>query len=132
MPTCATFTVLDHKSVFNICRPHDGYPDGKNGVIRSLTDARGLIAGKSIYEAGDVAAALIAVMKQTANSVSLVTDFSDFSNRAYHYQIMCSGGGLHVVVKRSGEREFDIEKQHMRMLFQGSFERASKHFEIDV
>ncbi len=87
MSTRATITVADEHDSFDLYQHHDGYPDGPFGLVRHLAMARRLAWDLPRFEAGDFAAAVIAVLKDRGCSTYLTRDADAHADRAYHYRI---------------------------------------------
>lgn len=129
MPTRATLTVSDKNDSFHIYRHHDGYPHGEHGVIRSLTQAQERAWPQPRFEAGDFAAALVAVMKDTTGSIYLTQNADDHVDRNFHYLITSDGSGLNVNVQYTEWLDPQFTKFEMRTQFKGVLEDAIKEFD---
>lgn len=87
MSTRATITVADQHDSFDLYQHHDGYPDGPHGLVRHIAMARRLAWDLPRFEAGDFAAAIIAVLKDRGGSTYLTKDADAHSDRSFHYRI---------------------------------------------
>lgn len=129
MPTRATLTIADKTERYHIYRHHDGYPDGEHGVIRSITSAQSLAWPVPRFEAGDFAAALVAIMKQTAGSIYLTQNADDHDDRNFHYQITSGVSGLYVAVQYTEWLDPQFTKFEMRTQFEGVLADAANLFD---
>lgn len=87
MSTRATITVADQHDSFDLYQHHDGYPDGPHGLVRHIAMARRLAWDLPRFEAGDFAAAIIAVLKDRGGSTFLTKDANAHSDRSFHYHV---------------------------------------------
>lgn len=132
MPTRATLTVSDQTDRFHIYRHHDGYPDGEHGVIRALARAQERAWPQPRFEAGDFAAALIAVMKETAGSIYLTQNADDHDDRNFHYHVTSDDSGLHVTVQYTEWLDPQFTKFEMRTQFEGALADAQMEFDPEL
>jgi len=124
MSTRATFSIRDGRDVYHIYRHHDGYPDGKHGVIAGLVRAEKLSWSQPRFEAGEVAAAVVAAMKTGPGSVYLTKDADLHADRNFHYDLMPGRDAIGIQVK---ELSWRTEKATSR--FQGTLPEAAIEFE---
>ena len=126
MSTRATLSIRDGRDVFDIYRHHDGYPDGEHGVIADLLRAEKLSWNHPRFEAGDVAAAVIATMKTGPGSVYLTKDANLHGDRNFHYDLMSGRDSIGVLVK-----EFSWRTEKAILRFQGTLLEAAIEFGVE-
>lgn len=129
MSTRATISVSDGNDRFDIYRHHDGYPDGPHGVIRSISKAQDLSWGPSRFEAGEFAAALVAVMKTTAGSVYLTASAEAHGDRRFHYEVTGASGQIRIAVQQSDWGDLEKTFLEMRSIFEGCLSEAVTRFQ---
>ena len=125
MATRATLRVSDEDDRFDIYRHFDGYPDGQCGVIHDIKAAMDLAWEAPRFQAGDFAAALVAIMKTGAGSVYLTKNADRHADRAYHYDVTFDEV-LQIEVHRTSYRVNRIVP-----IFNGTIDEAVKHFDAE-
>jgi len=125
MSTRATLSIRDGRDVYHIYRHHDGYPDGKHGVIAGFIRAEKLSWSQPRFEAGDVAAAVVAAMKTEPGSVYLTKDADLHADRNFHYDLMPGRDAIGGQVK-----EFSWRTEKAILRFQGTLPEAAIEFGV--
>lgn len=123
MSTRATISVIDENDHFDIYRHHDGYPEGPHGVVNDIGKAMYRAWPEPRFEAGDMAAAIVSVMKTKSGSIYLTRDATRHIDRDFHYEISQINRSIRIVIKDfSSNAPLPIQR------FAGRVEDALRHY----
>lgn len=125
MSTRSTISVSDDRDRFDIYRHHDGYPQGEHGVISGLHRARDLAWPSARIQAGEFAAAVVAVMKSGPGSVYLTDHADAHGDRDFHYDLRYADEALQVTV-----HDFTRRTTEALIRFDGPLDDAVKEFDV--
>ena len=99
MSVRCTLTVRDGRDTFSVYRHDNGHPHGEDGVFASLAAMPERLRPRAEgggFEAGDLAACIVAAWKENLGAIHLSIGRDDHGDTEYHYEVTSSGGGIYV------------------------------------